>query len=311
MKIFAWVILAVIGIVIVAMIYYLLVGKIIFHFTLSRKSIHDKILKKQLSKQIEEHKIDLCWWDKVPFKEVSIKSHDGLKIVGHYFDSQSSKTALVVHGFGGDYRQMQQYCKLFYDKNFNVLAIENRAHGNSEGACIGLGWLDRKDVLLWIDFLNGQNPERKIVLFGLSMGGTAVCCAAGEKLPENVVAIISDCAFDNADRQISLLSKRIKLGAGLIKKHLYSYAERLHDFDVLQADAVKQVKNTKCPILFIHGDADLYVPVENLYNLFNATPPQFREKYVVEGAGHCLCYAKAGIFYEKKISDFLKKRTTI
>jgi pimeloyl-ACP methyl ester carboxylesterase len=68
-----------------------------------------------------------------------------------------------------------------------VLVTENRAHGQSEGECVGFGWNDRLDIVQWCKTLSDKTPENKIVLFGLSMGATAVCCAVGEDLPDNVV----------------------------------------------------------------------------------------------------------------------------
>ena len=91
-----------------------------------------------------------------------------------------------------------------------MLAVDCRAHGESEGNCVGFGWLDRLDVLSWVKFLNEKLPQSKIVLFGLSMGAAAVCMAAGEKELKNVVAVISDCAFDNADREIEYVMKNPK-----------------------------------------------------------------------------------------------------
>lgn len=311
MRVFAWVVLGIVLFVIFALLYYLVVGKIIFKFSFSRKSLHDRVMKKGIDQQIQEHKIDLGWWEKYKFQVLSIKSFDGLKLVGHYFDNKSDKTVIVVHGFGGNYREMQHFCKFFYEKNFNILAVENRAHGESEGKCIGFGWLDRLDLLYWIELLNQKFPEKKIILFGLSMGATAVCCVSGEKLPKNVVGIISDCAFANGDKQIDFVLKKYKIIGKVLKKHLYDYAKRVHSFDVLKVDAIKQVKNTKVPILFIHGNEDSYVPIENMYDLYNSTPSNLRDKYVVEGAGHGLSYSVAGVLYEKKINDFLKSRTNL
>lgn len=45
------------------------------------------------------------------------------------------------------------------------------AHGNSEGQYIGMGWLDRKDMLKWIDYVISLDKNAQIALYGESMGG--------------------------------------------------------------------------------------------------------------------------------------------
>lgn len=311
MKIVAWIVLGIILCIIAVLIYYLVVGAILFKFVFSRRSVVSRVLKKDFQKKLNDHKVDLGWWEKVKFQKVQTQSFDQLKLVGHFFEANSNKTVIVCHGFGGSYREMQQYCKFFHDKNFNVLAVDMRAHGDSEGHCIGYGWLDRKDVCSWVKFINDKRPEDKILLFGLSMGASSVCMASAEKGLNNVVAIVSDCAYANADREISFVMKKKKLFSRLLKKHAYSYAKRLYGFDVMQADAIKQVKQCKIPILFIHGQEDDFVPLENVNNLFNATPIFLREKFIAEDAQHAMSYPVCGVLYEKRIDDFLEKRTAL
>ncbi len=309
MKILAWVVLGVVLAVILAMIYYLVVGAILFKAIFARRSFTARALQKNLEEKLKRYKVDLCWWEKVKFEKVSIRSFDGLNLVGHINRTNSENTVIVCHGFGQDYREMQQYCKFFHDCNFNVLAVDMRAHGQSEGSCVGFGWLDSKDIVAWVDFVHQKWQNDKILLFGLSMGAASVCMASGNKDLKNIEGIISDCAFDNADREITHVMKRKKLNFKILRLHVYSYVKRVHGFDVKQADAIKQVKNTKVPILFIHGLADDFVPVDNLTRLYNSTPTNLREKYLVADAKHALSYPVAGAEYEKKIRDFLKKRT--
>ncbi len=311
MEVIAWIVLGIVIFIIVALLYYLLMGALLFKIIFSRRSVSARVLNKDVDKRLKEYKVDLCWWEKVKFSKIQIKSEDGLNLVGHYYEANSNRTVIVFHGFGQSYKEMQQYCKFFYDKNFSVLAVDARAHGESEGKCIGYGWLERIDVVSYVKFINKKKPNDKIILFGLSMGGATVCMASGEKGLENVVAIISDCAFDNADRQISFVMKRFKFVPKFLKKHAYSYTKRVYGFDVMQADAIKQVKQTKVPIFYIHGQADTFVPVENVNNLYNSTPSGLRGKFVVEGAKHAMSYPVAGVLYEKKIDDFLKTHTSI
>lgn len=311
MKVFAWIVLAVVAMIILALIFYLVVGAGIFKFTFARKNKNGRASKKNVDKQIKKYGIDLCWWDKVKFEQVKIQNREKMTLSGRFFDNKSGKTVILSHGYGGSYFEMQPYCKFFVEKNFNVLVVDNRAHGESEGRCIGFGWYDRLDLLDWIDFVNQNLENQKILLFGVSMGATAVCCASSENLPSNVEGIISDCAFANGEKQVrAVVKKKIKLGNILVRLFT-SYLKRVYSFDMAMVDAIKQVKNTKVPILYIHGSADDFVPVQNLYDLYDATPEGFRDKYIVEDAGHALSYKSAGVMYEHKINTFLSRFTKI
>ena len=305
MKIFAWVVIGIVGVLLLALLWYLVVGAIVFKATFGKKPMS----RKRQLENAKYYNIDLDWWNRYKFEKYKIKNVNGLTLVGHYYDNKSDKTAIIVHGYRSNYLEMQGICDFYIRKGFNILAVEDRAHGESEGKCIGFGWYDRLDLMAWIKHLN-ELQETKIVLHGLSMGSTAVCSVSGEKLPENVKAIISDCGFSNGDQQFTYVMKKNKFPV-ILKKHLYSYLKRVHGFDMKDVDATKSVKNTKVPILFIHGNADDFVPVENLYALYNAAPDGKKDKFIVEGAGHALSYNVAGKEYEKKIESFLKTYTNL
>ncbi|MEC2597045.1 alpha/beta hydrolase, partial [Bacillus cereus] len=60
---------------------------------------------------------------------------------------------------------------------------------------VGMGWHDRKDVLIWIQQILKKDPNAEIALFGVSMGGATVMMTSGEDLPSNVKVIIEDCGY--------------------------------------------------------------------------------------------------------------------
>ena len=66
---------------------------------------------------------------------------------------KTNKLAIVVHGFMNNYKDMQTYAKYFYDNGYNVLTVDNRAHGLSGGEYVGMGWFDRLDIVKWIDYV--------------------------------------------------------------------------------------------------------------------------------------------------------------
>ena len=62
---------------------------------------------------------------------------------------------------------------------------------------------------------------------------------------------------------------------------------RLHGYyDFREASALRQVARSKTPILFIHGEADTFVPFSMMQRLYDAAPVSLREKHAFSRANH-------------------------
>ena len=306
MQIFSIIVLVFLALIIVVLGIYLIILRVFFHRCFSKQKNTEKRLDEK-SKLIDAYKIDLCWWEKQNFMVLNIVSHEGLKLRGFFLDRNSDKVAIIVHGYRCDYREMSSYAKMFFNMGYSILVTENRGHGKGEGF-IGMGFLDKDDILSWINILVEKNPKYKIVLFGLSMGGSAVCLTAGEPLPQNVKCIISDCAFENVYKQIEyVFNKNHGKIKNVILKNFNTYMTRAYDFNLLSADCSVALKKSNIPVMIIHGKSDTYVPVQNALNLEEKIPTFRKYVYLVEGAGHALSYAQNPRKYETKLREFLKQ----
>ena len=131
-------------------------------------------------------------------EDVYIRSGDGLKLHGTYFPGQGSgKLVICFHGYTSkgmsDYIGLSNY---YLPRGYQMLLVDERAHGDSEGTYIGFGCLDREDALLWITYaVKRFGCGCQIWLHGTSMGASTVLMASGLKLPPQVRGIVSDCAF--------------------------------------------------------------------------------------------------------------------
>ncbi|PJH64195.1 alpha/beta hydrolase, partial [Salmonella enterica] len=101
----------------------------------------------------------------------------------------------LVHGYQSNEQETFTIGRQFYEEGYNVLTISLRAHGGSEGKYIGMGYLDKNDLLAWTHYLVNKYPESNIFYHGTSMGGATVLMAAGMELTNNVKAVVSDCAY--------------------------------------------------------------------------------------------------------------------
>lgn len=229
------------------------------------------------------------WKDTVTTTTMHITSDDGLLLEADYYDSPEAtghKYAIVVHGYSSNRGSMLPYGMTYSNAGYQVLMPDLRAHGNSEGDYIGMGWLDKADIVKWIDTIIEMDPEAQIILHGVSMGGATVLMTSGEDLPDNVKAIVDDCGYTSvwdifSDEVVYLFhvpTFPVLNTASMIAKIRAGYS-------FTEASAIEQVKKTSLPIFFSHGSEDNFVHTDMVYELYDACPTH-KELYVVEGAGH-------------------------
>lgn len=243
-------------------------------------------------------------------KEEREMTHQGLKQVAWYVPAAEAtdKTVIVVHGFGQDKRRMRPYAYLFHKLGYNVLLPDNMAHGESEGQLIGYGWNDRLNLIRWAELLVEENPQSRLVLYGLSMGGATVMMASGEEsLPEQVFALIEDAGYTSVWDELVFQAKDMyNLPAFPLLYQVSALSKLRAGFSYGQASSIKQLAKNDLPTLFIHGDSDTFVPSEMVYDNYAATAGD-KELYIVPGAGHSKTFETDVLAYETTIKNFLEK----
>lgn len=258
-----------------------------------------------------ERAMGQTWHDTIPRTAVTLTSPDGLMLYGELFVQEALKSdryVLLVHGYKCCSDSMYHYAYHYWQKGYNVLLVDLRACGNSEGDYLGMGWLDRKDILSWIDYLLSLNPDAKIILHGESMGAATVMMVSGEEtLPANVRAVIEDSGYTSV---YDIFHSEIGLRFGIPSFPLLDLSSKMSQkkasFDFREASALKQVAKSHTPTLFIHGTGDDFVPFSMQEPLYEACAAP-KERLVIENAEHCCSAFYENENYYQHIFDFIKK----
>ena len=161
--------------------------------------------------EIEEAKAFLGTCD-----DVYILSDDGLRLHAYFYNSNNSgRYVITMHG----YKDTALYNGIFYrymaECGYDVLVIDVRGHGKSEGVWLSMGEKEKDDLLLWVDYIRTMDEDAKIVLHGVSMGGAAVMLAAGEN-PANVVAAIEESGYSSVYDEFQYLLESHHIPARLL-----------------------------------------------------------------------------------------------
>lgn len=249
------------------------------------------------------------WLQMVRQEEAELVSEDGLKLKGDVFwtDSGSHKWLIAVHGYTGKRQDMQNVAGFYGLQGYNVLTPDMRAHGESQGTYIGMGWLDRQDILKWIQYVIDLDDQAEIVLHGISMGGATVMMASGEKLPQQVKGIVEDCGYTSVwDIFSDELSYLFHLPDFPILYVADGIAWLRAGYEFKSASALEQVAKSQVPILFIHGSEDNFVHTDMVYELYDACQAP-KELLVIQGAGHGDAYKMDPELYFHTVFSFLEK----
>ncbi len=248
------------------------------------------------------------WFEKNS-KDDYIYSFDKLKLHSYILmnEKTTNKWIIMCHGYNGKGLKQGKIAPYFYNMGFNILAPDARGHGESEGNYIGMGWHDRLDIISHINKIISENENAEIVLYGVSMGGTSVAMTSGENLPSNIKAIIEDCGFSSAWEELSYQLKKLHDLPAFPILNFMSFITKLRaGYFLEEANAVKQVKKSKVPMLFIHGSEDTFVPPYMLDELYDAASCP-KEKLLVNGAGHTQSYKVSKDLYWSTVKNFLSK----
>lgn len=267
------------------------------------------------------------WLETAARQKISIQSDDGYTLVAETFSAQTDdgnagktdageeaaatrnhRWVILLHGYTGWKEEMYPFAYWYHGEGYHVLVPDLRCQGESEGDFIGMGWTDRLDGMLWIQYILSQDADAEIVLHGQSMGAAAALMMAGEEaLPGNVKAVVSDCAYTDAYTMFGeKIGEWFHLPSFPLVDSACTVLRIRGGYNLKDASALDAVRKSKIPILFIHGEEDEMISVEMTKELYEATSCE-KELLIVENAGHAQAQDKEPDTYFGTIRVFLEK----
>ena len=304
-----WIIL---GILVLLALVSLGLGYYFYRMAVSRAGV--KTAEEQPDERWKQH-IKLIdagsnWFWKQNPEFVHIKNREGLTLYGYVLTRPDAKrTSICFHGYrSAPDRDFGASVRCMYESGCNVVLVDQRAHGRSEGKALTYGVKERFDVVDWLAWWN-KRPEGAlpIYLHGISMGCATVVMALGQKLPENVRGVIADCGFTSPYEIFRyILQANFHLPPFPILPAANLFVKKLGGFDMKEYSTLDALKTNQIPILFIHGEKDDFVPtrmgVENYEacvaekELFLVPDARHAESWFIDNAG---CRERVEAFWAK------------
>ena len=246
------------------------------------------------------------------WQNVSIESRLGYTLQGSYLPNpkQTKNTIVFVHGIAASRLMGLWYAPLYWNAGYNVLVYDSRASGESGGNSVTWGFYERYDLDQWIDWVEQNNPGGIIGVHGMSMGAaTALMHAEMNETTHKVEFYVADSAYaDLSELLIQHIDAAVRLHNPVWVKLLLWYASIAANwqsgFRFQDVSPVQSVQTVTTPILYLHGDADILVPVSMCEQLYAATKG-YKEKKIFPNDAHAMAYFKHQAEYRQQILNFV------
>jgi len=228
-----------------------------------------------------------------PCERVSVTSHDGLRLTGRYYHhADGAPLDIAFHGYRG--HALRDFCGgscISFQLGHNLLLVDQRAHGESEGHTITFG-------------ANARFGSPDIALFGVSMGAATVLLATALDLPENVRCAVADSPYSRAEDIIGTVGRDMGLPGAPVILLARCAARVFGGFRLGDASPLDAVRRAKVPVLLFHGEADRLVPCA-MSGVLQENCASAVRRYTYPNAGHGLSYLVDREGYTAAVVDFL------
>jgi alpha-beta hydrolase superfamily lysophospholipase len=189
--------------------------------------------------------------------------------VWHLAHSDPDQVIILWHGYAGEKTQIAQEAMAFYRNGHDVYLADFYGSGASAGNSTSIGFHEAEDVRAVYQVARERHPERKIVLYGVSMGANAILNAI-DRLDITPDAAILAYPFSSL---LSTTKNRFHLMGlpAFPAAHCLTYwGGLMHGFSAFDYEPAEYARNVKVPVLQLHGRLDERVGLAGARRVFDA-----------------------------------------
>lgn len=290
-----------------------LVGGFLLSYPIVNYCLYVRFFKRRERRKLERAQLANAYYDGVreeivsavtrmearPFRKLTCTAGDGVVLSARLYEGGADTLVVLYHGaFASPWQNFGVIGEELLRAGCDLLAPDQRAHGESGGKRIFYGEREGDDLLRWLGLLK-DFPYRRIALYGVSMGAAAIGFAADRIEDPRVMAIVPECGFTSLSALFGWICRQRHLPRWLLWG-AYALGKR----GGCGGRTQEHYAHCHIPVLFLHGEEDTVVPPGESEKNFAACAAE-KGLLLIPGAGHAVADVKGGIQTRQKIINFI------
>ena len=293
-------------------IFLVITANIVFHRTMVRetKETWSRECSDSDPEQIAMYEEGLLWEKAHADRKRELHIvNEGLNLYAEYFDLGYDRAVIVVPGRTEGLRYGYYFAKPYAEHGYNVLTIDQRAHGESDGRynCIGLD--EHRDLLRWAELLHLEFGMRSILLHGICIGSACSLYAlVSEGCPDYFAGLVAEGMYPNFYDSYKYHMVERKKPAFLLMDLIDLWMKH-YTGHTMRVGPIDKIHGYKKPLLMLHGTADLYSLPEKAVELYEKAGSAEGEKRLVwfENGRHSRLRLMDRERYDSAVEAFLSE----
>lgn len=235
------------------------------------------------------------------FETITLESNK--KIECWLIKADSSKgTVILFHGYGGEKSSLIDKSEIFLRQGYTTLLVDFMGSGGSEGNQTTIGYKEAEEVKTCYDYLV-QRGEKKIFLFGTSLGAAAILKAMNDDTLKPA-GIMIECPFGSLYKTTCARFKMMGVPSFPMAGLLVFWGGVQNGFWGFNYSPADYASKVNCPTLLLYGEKDERVSRGEIDQIYAGLKGQKR-LHTFPLAGHENFLLKYHDEWEKEITTFL------
>ena len=260
------------------------------------------------AEQVQMWNDGIAWMEanKEKITEVEIEN-DGFHLVGQYFDFGAKRCILILPGRCESLVYSYYFAPPYEKAGFNVLVIDTRCHGMSDGTYNTIGVQESKDVLAWAKLLHDRFGNEEIYFHGICIGtASGLFALSAPECPEYLKGLVTEGCYisfsETFKRHMMALNRPLFPVLQLVMREIYRHTGT----NVYKSKPISAIRKIRpdCRILFLYGEKDIFSIPKKSRKLYAACVSQDKKLVWFEKGGHSHLRINKTEKYDQAIIDF-------